>query len=251
MKALKNKSGISLVFVLASMLLLMALGVSALTAAGLSFGVRAAQANRNQLDLYHTGMERTIRAAMLASEESYPLELTDVQTIGGHIVAEVFTRFIESVGEEESLQFAGWHEIVNIVLENDISAIDGNGVEYVITIEGFMNVETSDYVRRHQQTPPTHTGYYDGYGEPIMNPPIFADATQWTAYVWGEVTVTQITKFGSQIAISTTVYRLSEAVLAENASDLLFDIMKTDSPILEDMYIVDSGQWEVVSHAIN
>ncbi|MDR0292960.1 MAG: hypothetical protein LBH95_02265 [Oscillospiraceae bacterium] len=64
MKRLRRKSGASMMFVLAAMLLLMALGVSALAAAFGAFGARHIKRDENQLDLYAGSMERTLKAVL-------------------------------------------------------------------------------------------------------------------------------------------------------------------------------------------
>jgi hypothetical protein len=61
---LRDKRGASMLFVLAAMLLLMAIGVSALTAAGANFGAAVDKRNENQLNLYVNSMELTLIKAL-------------------------------------------------------------------------------------------------------------------------------------------------------------------------------------------
>ena len=61
---IKNRQGISLIFVLAFMLLLLMLGVSALTAAGLSFRAVLRQQMRNQGILYMESMNLVVQSAL-------------------------------------------------------------------------------------------------------------------------------------------------------------------------------------------
>jgi len=65
MRVLRDKAGASLIFVLAAMLLLMALGVSAITAAGYNFSAGLTQRDRSQLNLYVSSMEQTIHASLV------------------------------------------------------------------------------------------------------------------------------------------------------------------------------------------
>ena len=59
-----NKSGASMLFVLAAMLLLSAIGVSALNAAFAGRGTALVKRGENQLALYASSMERTVDAAL-------------------------------------------------------------------------------------------------------------------------------------------------------------------------------------------
>jgi hypothetical protein len=61
---LGNNRGASMLFVLASMLLLMTIGISSLTAAGANYGAGLARRAENQLNLFMNSMELTLRAAM-------------------------------------------------------------------------------------------------------------------------------------------------------------------------------------------
>jgi len=60
MEIIKSKSGFTLLFVLAAMLMLMTLGISVLTAAAQSQGSNNQQQERNRLNLYASSMERVL-----------------------------------------------------------------------------------------------------------------------------------------------------------------------------------------------
>ena len=76
-KIMHNKEGVSLIFVLAFMLLLMALSVSALTAAGLSFRAVFRQQERNQRMLLVESMGLTVREALEFNDPG-GLSLTEI-----------------------------------------------------------------------------------------------------------------------------------------------------------------------------
>jgi hypothetical protein len=122
MKIIKNTQGVSLLFVLASMLFLLALGVSALTAAGLSHRAERVQSRRNQMAMYTSSMERVIRAA---------LEEEGGDTLTGHIFEAVFNEavfdyeFVPTVMTGSAL--AGWEMVMTA------DSPDG-GAEYAIVI---------------------------------------------------------------------------------------------------------------------
>jgi hypothetical protein len=68
-----------MLFVLAAMLLLMAIGVSALTAAGANFGARLSKRDENQLNLYMNSMELTLRTALNRNDmKERILQMADV-----------------------------------------------------------------------------------------------------------------------------------------------------------------------------
>jgi len=81
---LRNKNGLSMLFVLGIMLVLLALGVSALVAASLSQGVAAAGHERNQLSLYVGSIERALLSSLQFSEGD---NLANPQSLGGAIIS--------------------------------------------------------------------------------------------------------------------------------------------------------------------
>ena len=87
-RVLRSNAGASLIFVLASMLLLMAIGVSAITAAALNHGAVLVQRDRNQLNLYISSMERTMRAALLETEPGATLDIAN--TFTGRFLREAY-----------------------------------------------------------------------------------------------------------------------------------------------------------------
>jgi len=88
LKLLRSKSGASLIFVLASMLLLIAIGVSAVTAAGYNHGAGLMQRGWNQLDLYVSSMERTIHSSLM--QHITGKSITGVDTLRGSIIRDAY-----------------------------------------------------------------------------------------------------------------------------------------------------------------
>jgi uncharacterized protein (UPF0333 family) len=87
---LKSESGISLIFVLAFMFLLLALGVSVLTAAGNSHRSVLAQRDRSQLTLYANSMEHVIHAALEEEGEN---------TLTYYIYKTIFDHYFNAPGD--------------------------------------------------------------------------------------------------------------------------------------------------------
>ena len=88
MRVLRDKAGASLIFVLAAMLLLMALGVSAITAAGYNFSASLTQRNRSQLNLYVSSMEQTIHFSLTGDvTDEY---IVSVESLGGWFLKEAY-----------------------------------------------------------------------------------------------------------------------------------------------------------------
>ncbi|MCL2274317.1 MAG: hypothetical protein FWC16_05265 [Defluviitaleaceae bacterium] len=91
---LRNNKGVSLIFVLAFMLLLMALSVSVLTAAGLSFRAVFAQQERNQRNLLVESMGLTLYAALNENRtEAERYSSPAPQTLTEIILAQVYNEF--------------------------------------------------------------------------------------------------------------------------------------------------------------
>ena len=253
MKVLKNNSGISLIFVLAAMLMLMALGVSALTAAGLNFGVNIEQSHRNQLNLYSSSMNRTIRAAMEATPV-VDVPLDDADTFGSQIIAAVFAEFFNatSINGVDEIDWTTPDDFY-IFVRSDISGDTSTN----LIVKPMLSINTNQFSR--SLVPPLPL--------PAVN------ATRFHAWVSGEIIIEQTTTFnpavGSEISLRTrTVYRLRDSAPSGfyvNVSDYdisdsfytgallreeIWTYSKVDPPELEDIVIVNSGTWEVVSHEI-
>lgn len=237
MKALQNQNGMSLLFVLAVMLLLLALGVSALTAAGLNFGAGTAQRERSQLHLYAHSMERVIRAALENSEEQSETALVDAETLGGWIMRDVlFT--------ENAAGFWEWRDefapVFNapigttaipapILIELSGFSVSSEkfGAEYEIEVFGAMTVQVSPY-RRY---------FVDMYWVPH-------NAMRFEATVTGQATIRLTTRFttpgGSVLtSVTETVYSLVDASAAES---LPYEI-KAFSPSPDEIIILNPDEW--------
>jgi len=233
MKVLRNNSGVSLIFVLAVMLMLMAIGVSAITAAGFSHGASVARHSNNQLDLYVSSMERTIKAALATDTAGKPL--TDTQSLGGTILCDAYR------------SNPGQHTLSYTITP---SIPDDLGVTYTIDITAEMNVEIfypvvdTLWAETTQSEPENPDGSIARYREII-------DWTPQTAMISGEITVTQTTAYNPATLIDNplskttkTTYRYIGGYIEELEGN---NIPNTDVDDLS-MVIKNPGEWTVIRH---
>jgi hypothetical protein len=213
-KILRSKSGLSLFFVLGLMLTLLALGVSVLTAAGLSRGAGLAQRNRSQLNLYMSSMEHTL-LAMLQNE------------LGDWLIEDAIQKaFSTAIAPRTGSPDWTFSQIVvpveiSLTTEEDVAFL---GAEYTVEIQGELRVSFSDY-RRFS----------------ILIPWSFS--TQLTAGIFGEVSVAVITEFGTMRTASRTTFSYRNGMLEERDYGL-----KTNHPSRSDMDFA-KGEWRITGRA--
>jgi len=240
MKALKNKQGVSLIFVLVSLLLLMALGVSVLTAAGLSHGAVNTQRFRNQLNMYAGSMERVLAELLI-----------DSSTLGGRIVHYALNEHFGTNPFDDTNADPLFHiflpnstpvnpptnpyTITNPIIINTDFDGDINGAIYGITITG----QISGFVV---------SGFrYDPDAEYSFPP----SATQ--LFVFGWIDVIQRTTLDSGGGFGLDNFFVMETItrFELNTADMAEFIevgygTRDTAPSLEDMVIKSPIQWEMV-----
>lgn len=232
-KILRDKSGVSLIFVLAAMLLLMAIGVSAITAAGLNMGAGIAQRDRNQLDLYASSMERTVKAS-LEKKEPDGTSIPNVQTLTGRIIRAAYENG------------SGLYDLTGAnALELTASSPDG-GAKYKIVISGNFKVHIIPPV---EYTEWIESTVVDEEGNSVL---VYEEKTTGrspqTATIDGKITAVQTTEYstlgGRDLSVTTaTSYQFGGALIEE-------DFSTYTSPVLDDnMIITGLGTWTVTGHA--
>jgi len=234
MKLLKNKSGLSLIFVLAVMLLLLALGVSALTAAGLSQGAGRAQRERNQLEMYVTSMEHTILHAL----QVYYDQDTDSFVwgpIGEWIAKEAFD---ELLYENQGIIFGAGIALVPVQsFPSDLLHFEGVGIgnaEFDIRIRGRATA--------------TQIGTFDRFvpGSLFVSQ---IDATALRVDIESLISVTITTRLltGGLSTTTETVFRLDGMRFVEEGY-----FGRESPPFFWQMNIADNNDvvWEVVRRAV-
>jgi len=255
MKVLRDKSGVSLMFVLASMMMLMIIGVSVIIAAGLNAGAAVVQHDRTQLALYASSMDRTIKEALDVKEADGTF-LLGAQTLGGRILREAISN-VDIFPVDDPVnpikQVAPRLWLLNaddflIDIGVDIPAAAGIDAEYIINISVDLAVNVSSYQRYDKQE------IYVGYDEDDAIIEILA--TPMIAEITGEITVTIMTTYDPggglhqdvPFTYSTeTVYRLEDSVVLVE-DDIAFDYEKTDMPTPGEMMLMNGISWTVVRH---
>ncbi|MCL2663353.1 MAG: hypothetical protein FWE83_08530 [Oscillospiraceae bacterium] len=268
MKVLRNKSGASLMFVLATMMLLMVLGVSVIAAAGYNVGAGVVQHNRTQLELYSSSMERTIKAAFdVDAVQPVGESLIDAETFGRQILREAIsgsgifpapsstdsiilglTRVVLDNTDHDPVN----HTHITITMtpaDNPDTLPAGVNVVYTITITGVLDVFVNPYERRRTES--VFTGGIPAFQD------IVHDATAMTMTITGDLEVELVTTFepvgnlNQAMPVpytfdSVTTYRLDQLVLEENLGS--FVSTKADEPVLGDMLIDSPVVWTVIRY---
>jgi len=255
MKLIRDKSGVSLMFVLASMMLLLVIGVSAIVAAGLNVGAGAAQHDRTQLELYSSSMERTIKAAF-EREETVGANLVDAQTLGGQLLSRLIADsdvFYQNALGQPAVASGAVIIDVNETIElapggTPITLPDGIDATYTMRITGQLFVFVNTFQRN--ETVPVFIGV-DGDGNDIYHP-VEVFATPMTATVTGDFIIELLTVYnpvsglhGVPLSFSSeTTYRLDNLILTEG--DFAED--KKTLPELDELMLSNQVVWTVIRY---
>ena len=222
-------------FVLAAMLMLMAIGVSALTAAGLNHSAVVAQRERTQLDLYVSGMERVIHAALF--EDTTGGAVVSPGTLSGFLIRDAYTN-------------GDGRYTFDFELETGLP-VELNAA-YTVTVTGEMNVRVYHPIPEYE--------WIEVWGPDPENPTgpqiivdyeeILVGRSPQIAMINGVFKVTISTVYRSAVpsngtlsAVTVTMYRFDGGILEEQGYN--FNVTTADD---SDMYIVDPGIWTVIRH---
>lgn len=272
-------------YVLATMMLLMAIGVSAITAAGFNVGAGVVQRNRTQLEMYSSSMERTLMAALNVPETN-GTQLSDgstLNTLSGKIIynalvsSELFPDFNAS-----PLPTAPYDQITqgsNIIDSFDIMNIGVTllaaavtGVDYTITVTatretaagteiGTLTINVSPYQRY------SYKEFFAGYDTDGVTPlpPLVVEelATPLEITISGEITLMQLTTYAAPgggiaaggiaanlLTVIETTYKINNVTLIEGN----FADNKVDHPLIADMTFNNPSSltswWTVIRHEL-
>jgi len=178
-------------YVLASMMLLMAIGVSAITAASMNIGAGIVHRNRTQLDLYAGSLERTIKSE-LDKPEFNATVLDSAGTLSGRILRAALVNAIANDIFDHEWFFTNnrserRYDVSNTfsITLDDIAFLDSVDVRYEeIEIITDLRVTVSRYERFRP------AGGTDREGNVLLFP-IYAEPMQ--ALITGSITIRQTT----------------------------------------------------------
>ena len=236
MRVLRETSGVSLLFVLAAMMLLMVVGASAITAAGMSAGAGFARRDGNQLRLWVGGMERTVKAAL--TEDPTGESVTGPRTLGGWILREAYLR-------------GGGRHMVHSTFMPEVP--DEWEVTYSIGISADMRMQIFPPILRtvweEEQGAGSEGPENPEGGQSVQGfVEVAAGRSPQRAMIDGLVTVTQTTAYtapgGNCLCMTTsTTYQYCGGVIEES------DFNEMDPDVHdENMRVAEPGAWKVIKH---
>ena len=244
-KFINNRSGASMLLVLSVMLMLMAIGVSALTAAGLNHGASIAQRSRAQNELLVSSMERTVKAALDAVPASVE-SLVNPSTLTGRILSEIDWS-VPDFGPGGSFVTYPYDHGFGFTMTADAP---GDNITYDFEVSIRLTVQAFPYVRYESGTYDEFVTLPDGTVDVIeVNWEIDAEPLQ--AMINGEIRVVQeMRNAGQLIMITRTDYQYSGGMVEERAltGGTAISPGKTTDPDNADMFITEHGTWKVVRH---
>ena len=214
---LRDTRGASLLFILAITFLLLSLGVSVLTAAGLNFGATAAQRDRSQLDIYASSMERVVKVIIEEEEDNISglsRPVNDSRTLVGLILHDVLTAAVPQgegshyITGSMPLSTRAGIETIKLPDPTDLSGENllGN-VEYDVVVSWTMSVRVPRLVRCVRNIDP--------FGD-IEADPCMLFVVEMGGMISVTVTTTYASHSGSVNTMTTiTTYMLDEVKVEE------------------------------------
>ncbi|MCL1807115.1 MAG: hypothetical protein FWG31_05380 [Oscillospiraceae bacterium] len=246
---LRKKTGASMLFVLAAMFLLTAIGASALAAAGTNRGANAEKRRENQLRLYVTGMEQTLRTALDATPTSLASpELTS------QILNETY-RLVKSQEDQEPGAYKGINSIQFPSGSNNfrlIPDIPWNDVTFVIDVHVDMRqlhhtrfkgyVAPQEDYDRPQYNNPDDPDEITGYDktDAIPRVPEEIHISTGTIIFDVEATLAAVGRMNAITVKTRTTYRYNGGTIMDTQGSA-----SIDDPTME---ILESRRWTFVSH---
>jgi len=242
---LRDKKGLSLIFVLAAMLLLLALGVSVLTAAGLSNRAVHAKDAANQRALYMESMSRVMYAVLDAEG---PESLTE------YLIKSIYDEFYDEFDPDDPTTWIP-RPSRTIEIEVDDAILTGglaNDARFEITI--FINTAAGSHFYMYNNNGFNVAEYVPNPGD-IGLPGTWVRTHRERASIVfeGTVTVRQRLYYGDRREMETmTNYRFN---YGRGENNLFIATFYMDGPIefeiapFQNMTVSgDWNKWTVISH---
>lgn len=235
MQILKDESGASMIFTLCIMLLLMAIGVSALAASSANAGAGINQQTYNQLTMYAESAQKSIMYSLQISKDpTYgdvgkrvdddTSNISPLDTLGGQLIRALY------INEN--------NDLLPSVLDVDLEVkLDGDAVPIEVSID-FI-----DYAVDIIQFEAYDAGFPDIPATPDIDeyvPPTYAQPK--SASIKAEVVFTIIARQNGKAVTYTMTYQLSGVELMMGSYNAF---MTTENPVME---IADAGIWRVKAY---
>lgn len=236
-RVLTARSGASLMFVLAAMLLLLSLGVSAIAAAAANAGSNVNTRIMSQMDIHADSLNQAVLQSLRASGAEAGLfvgESAAFQSLGGQILDVLNYPDSESAETQQRLI-----NLLQASTETELSS----GVFSTISLSLDMFVNVSPKTCRVDKV--SHW-LYDIDGNPVMEV-IDVYPVAWlpkSAHINGTATLTFTVTVGGKSAVHVTTFRLQGADLQE--PDVTPEDYKKDPTAR--LQITNAGTWEVESY---
>jgi len=270
-------------FVLATMLLMLAIGISTLTASGLSAGSVLAQRDRNQLNLYASSMERTILAALHIEEHPSPDIMTDtlddVDTLGDWILwylfyghtcnadsdcaddcGSVLDRLEDAATASGEFSLPQVAKTLSFNIEVD-APVDDDSVSFMVELSGHVTANVQPFRRFVPvgMEEPDDDDDDDDYYEEL---PIPGNATPLSATVNAQVVVTLTTTYNGMVhrtragefgaGPTTDIGMITEATYKFSGivREYMLEETNENLPTLSDLFVIQSTGWELLRYEI-
>lgn len=206
-----------MVFVLAVMLLLMAIGISSIVAASANAGSGISRQISNQLDIYADSMHRSIMFSLQTSSEDEGKNISSLHTLGGQILGLAYKKTLDASPDSSFT--------LNITPTLSDSTDLSNSISNVtIKVVPLVNITPATA----QQAEVT-----DEDGNIILT---YAPRKPQTAAISAAATVTVTAKQGSETVISIVTY------------DFYGGLLEDDGTNPNNMIINSAGTWRFNSH---
>lgn len=260
---ISSKSGASLLFVLAVMMLLMAVGVSVLVSAGSNLSTGINKQLDNRLNIYTDSMQRTILYGLKLGDDVDKFITTDtLTTLNGQILGALYKKATAPYAGPLNIPDGEYSTGLIIKYDDpsikdiaDLSAIESVEikVDAVVRVTSYKleqaaldsdGIEILDGSGKPDPTPLTdddENPRLDINGDPILIISPYSPERPITAVLNGTATVTVTAKLDSGLTekhvISAATYELLDSFLEQKSGTLGTG----------DMQIISSGTWNISS----
>lgn len=224
-KVLKNKSGASLIIVLGIMLLLMAVGVSALVAASADTGFVLKQKEYNRVMIFDSSIHQNILYSLQGGEDEF-----------------LSTQLVRAIYKAND---SGEGKLGDIEMDVSVGGTDLTGDDIgKIRLEGITLSFPDQEVSIRQPIPAIYSTTYDDEGEPAGKVCV-AYREPKVASVNASMIITVIIKANDRFITSRAFYSYTNGELSDDPDGEHQEVATTE---VFDMIFTDYGKWELIKY---